>query len=122
MPGSSRSTERSALAWALFGLSVVALVASLTLSVVLGTWDPQDDVLAVVAAVGLCGMSLIGALIAARTGNGIGWIFLAIALSFWASQVAQDLADHGVPRGASYAEGTTVTGRIPVSARREVVA
>ncbi len=101
---SSGPQGRSALAWALFGLSAAALVVSFVLSVVLGTWDPNDAQLAIPAAIGLLAMALIGALIASRTGNAIGWIFLAISLSFWASQVAQDLADYAMPRGESYAE------------------
>lgn len=66
----------------------------------------MDNVLAIVAAIGLIAMSLIEALIASRTGNAIGSIFLALPLSFWASQVAQDLADYGLPRDEAYAEFT----------------
>jgi signal transduction histidine kinase len=103
---SERPNGRPTLAWALFGLATAALVASLGLSVALGTWQPQDAQLAIPAAVGLFAMSLIGALIASRTGNAIGRIFLAIPVVFWLSQVAQDLADYGVPRREWYAEVT----------------
>jgi signal transduction histidine kinase len=98
-----RPIGRSAIAWGLVALSAAALLVSFGLSVALGTWDPQDGQLAIPAAIGLLAMSLIGALIASRTGNAIGWIFLAIPTTFWVSQLAQDLADHAVLRGAGYA-------------------
>jgi len=50
-------------------------------------------------------MAVIGALVASRTGNPIGWLLLTIPFTLWLSQFAQDLADHGIPLGASYGLG-----------------
>jgi signal transduction histidine kinase len=101
---SERPTGRSVLAWSLFGVAAAALVASFVLSVALGTWQPQDAELAIPAAIGTLAMAFIGALIAARAGNPIGWIYLALPASFWVSQLAADLSDYGIPRGAGYAD------------------
>jgi signal transduction histidine kinase len=103
-PRPERRTWQPVLAWGLFGLTAAALVVSFVLSVVLGTWQPQDAQLAISAAVGTLAMAFIGALIAARAGNAIGWLFLVIPASFWVSQLAQDLADYGAPRSEPYAE------------------
>jgi hypothetical protein len=63
---------RPILAWSLFAISVEALVASIVLSVFLVTSQPDDSRLAIPAALGMLAMGVIGALIAARTGNAIG--------------------------------------------------
>jgi signal transduction histidine kinase len=103
-PGPERRSWRTALAWGLFGLAATSLIASFVLSVVLGTWQPQDAQLAIPAAIGTLAMAFIGALIAARADNPIGWIYLALPASFWVSQLAADLSDYGIPRGAGYAD------------------
>ena len=94
---------RPILACSLFAISVEALVASIVLSVFLVTSQPDDSRLAIPAALGMLAMGVIGALIAARTGKrDRGWIFLTIPVTFWVSQLAQDLADYGLPRGEQY--------------------
>jgi signal transduction histidine kinase len=66
----------------------------------------EDDSLAlgVVATLGGCAMAAVGALVAARIGNPIGWLLLAIPLATGVSQVAQTLAEHGAPEHADYAQ------------------
>ena len=94
---------RAILAWALCAIGGAALVGTIVLSLTLGTWGPDDTGLVIPLAIGTIAMSVIGALVAARTGNAIGWILLSIPVTLWTSQLAQDLADYGLPRGAAYA-------------------
>ena len=65
-----------------------------------------DLPLGIVATVGGFAMAAVGALVAARTGNPIGWLLLAIPLGTGVSQVAQTLAEEGAPRHAGYAQFT----------------
>ena len=93
---------RAILAWALCATAGVLLVTSIVLSIVLGTWDQEDTGLAIPAALGTLAMAVIGALLASRTGNVIGWLYLSIPVIFWVSQLAQDLYDYGFERAAGY--------------------
>jgi signal transduction histidine kinase len=93
---------RAILAWALCAIAGLLLVTSIVLSIVLGTWDQEDTGLAIPTALGTLAMALIGALLASRTGNAIGWLYLAIPVIFWVSQLAQDLFDYGFGRADGY--------------------
>ncbi len=67
--------QRPRLAWTLLGLTVVLLAASLVLAFTGGeTWNGKLAILPVVLA-----FAVVGALVAARTGNRLGWLFLAAA-------------------------------------------
>ncbi|HEY7325618.1 MAG TPA: hypothetical protein VH520_12405 [Streptosporangiaceae bacterium] len=66
-PGASR------VAWTLLGLSVVLMAASLVIAVTGGeTWDAKLAVIPVELA-----LAVVGVLVAARSGNRLGWLFLA---------------------------------------------
>jgi hypothetical protein len=67
------SRGASRLAWTLLGLIVVLLAASLVIAITGGErWNSKPAVLPVLIA-----LAVVGALIAARTGNRLGWLFLA---------------------------------------------
>ena len=91
------------LAWCLCAFAVVLIVTSIVLSALLGTWDPEDTGLVIPTAIGTLAMAVIGALVASRSGNVIGWLLLSIPVIFWSSQLAQDLFDYGFERGGAYA-------------------
>jgi signal transduction histidine kinase len=85
--------------------AVVLLLAPPALKAALGiplVW--VDLALGIVATIGGCAMAAVGALVAARTRNPIGWLLLAIPLGTGVSQVAQTLAEYGAPRHAGYAQ------------------
>ena len=96
-------TDRSSRRWA-WPLAWVAIGA-----VVLGTvglrFDPDqtsdDLLLAIVAVLGAAFLSVIGALIASRTGNPIGWLYLAIilveGLGLTLGAYADVASDRGLP-------------------------
>jgi signal transduction histidine kinase len=94
--------RRAVLAWGLCAIAVALLVTSIVFSLVLGTWDPEDTGLVIPAALGTLAMALVGALLAARTGNAIGWLLLSIPVIFWISGLAQDVFDRGFAEGAGY--------------------
>jgi hypothetical protein len=61
------------LAWALLGLTVVLMAAALVIAFTGGgTWNVKLAVIPVEFA-----LAMMGALVAARTGNRLGWLFLA---------------------------------------------
>jgi peptidoglycan/LPS O-acetylase OafA/YrhL len=67
--------RRPRLAWALLGLTVVLLAASVLIGLARGqTWNAKFSFIAVSLP-----FSVVGALVAARTGNRLGWLFLAAA-------------------------------------------
>ena len=65
----------SRLAWALFGLTVVLIAASLVIAFTGGeSWNQKLATIPTVIA-----FAAVGALVAARTGNRLGWLFLSAA-------------------------------------------
>jgi hypothetical protein len=67
--------RRPRLAWALLGLTVVLLAASVIVGAARGqTWNQKYAFIPVSAS-----FAMVGALVAARTGNRLGWLFLAAA-------------------------------------------
>jgi hypothetical protein len=81
-PAPQRQARR--LAWALLGLAVVLMASSLVLAFTGGeTWNANFATMPVALT-----FALVGALIAARTGNRLGWLFLAASLAVGASLVA----------------------------------
>jgi hypothetical protein len=76
------------LAWALLGLIIVLMAANLVLAFTGGeTGNAKIATMPVALA-----FALVGALIAARTGNRLGWLFLAAGLAAGASLVADAYA------------------------------
>jgi hypothetical protein len=68
-----QSGRRPGLAWALLGLTVVLLASSLVIAFTGGeAWNQKFATSPVMIA-----FALVGALVAARTGNRLGWLFLA---------------------------------------------
>ena len=69
----ARHRRAAWLAWALLSLSVVLLAAGLALAFTGGeTWSAKIATMPVALA-----FAVVGALVAARTGNRLGWLFLA---------------------------------------------
>ena len=80
--------RRARLAWALLGLTVVLLVSSLVIAFTGGeTFDTKFATIPVELA-----FAVVGALVAARTGNRIGWLFLGAGLAAAASLATQAYA------------------------------
>jgi len=76
--------RRSRLAWALLGLTVALLAAALVIGFTGGeAWNQKFATMPVALA-----FAVIGALVAARTGNRLGWLFLAAGPVTAASLVA----------------------------------
>jgi hypothetical protein len=68
--------RRAGLAGALLGISVVLLAAGLVIGLTGGEgWNQKLGTAPVLLA-----FALVGALVAARTGNRLGWLFLAVSL------------------------------------------
>ncbi len=67
--------RRSRLAWALFGLTIVLLASGLVIGFTGGeAWNQKFATVPLVLA-----LAVVGALVAARTGNRLGWLFLIAA-------------------------------------------
>ncbi len=80
--------RRSRLAWALLGLTVVLLAASLLIGFTGGeAWNQKFATMPVALA-----FAVVGALVAARSGNRLGWLFLTAALVSGVSLVADAYA------------------------------
>ncbi|HWN63956.1 MAG TPA: hypothetical protein VNO25_25155, partial [Streptosporangiaceae bacterium] len=85
---------RPRLAWALLGLTVVLLASSLVIAFTGGeAWNQKFATIPVMIA-----FAVVGALVAARTGNRLGWLFLAagtvgavsLAVEAYAARVPAD--------------------------------
>ena len=86
--------RRPRLAWALLGLTVVLLASSLVIAFTGGeAWNQKFATIPVMIA-----FAVVGALVAARTGNRLGWLFLAagtvgavsLAVEAYAARVPAD--------------------------------
>lgn len=99
-----RARGRSVLAWTIAGVSIALMATSLVTEIATGTLLGAEDTAFI--APGLLGgaaFAIVGALIAARTGNPLGSIFLVIAASFAVSIVAQKWADVAIAEGRALA-------------------
>ncbi len=77
------------LAWTLFGLVVAAMAASLVIAFTGGeTWNSKLAFIPVELAV-----AVVGAVVAARTGNRLGWLFLSAGVGGAAAVLAAAYAD-----------------------------
>jgi hypothetical protein len=89
--------RRRRLAWTLLGLTVLLLAASVALGSLRGqTWNEKFAFIPVSAS-----FAVVGALVAARTGNRLGWLFLTAAATSAVTVLA-----------AAYA-GPARTGQLP---------
>jgi signal transduction histidine kinase len=94
---------RSRLAWTIAIASVAGLVLAEALKL---AWDlslGEDVQLFVPVLIGAIAMGWIGATIAVRTRNPLGWILLAIPAGTTVSLLAEVLTEHGGPSDAWYA-------------------
>jgi hypothetical protein len=81
-------TRRSRLAWALLGLTVVLIVSTLVIAFTGGeAWNQKFATIPVMIA-----FALVGALVAARTGNRLGWLFLFAGMAGAVSLVTEAYA------------------------------
>jgi signal transduction histidine kinase len=72
---------RSVVAWTAVGLSVALLTVSMAIKIEAGMLLGADDSLLVAPGVlGGLAFAVVGALVASRTGNAVGWIFLGITV------------------------------------------
>jgi signal transduction histidine kinase len=96
---------RKTLAWGIAALSAVLIAAFLAVTLTLPSpIDESGDLYFIVpAGTGMLAFAGVGVLIASRTGNPIGWIFLAIAALLGATFVAQSYTEYAVPHGAPLA-------------------
>ena len=94
-------------------LTVVAIVVSST-STQSGTLGDQL-VLTVVVVVGVAGLAAMGALIASRTGNLIGWVLLGIVASLTLSFLGSAYGEVAAPRGLALGGfALTVVAEVPL--------
>jgi signal transduction histidine kinase len=112
---STRSSPpgRAWLAWSLAAFGFGGLLAAEGLRIVFGLPLGEDMALFVPVVIGGGSMAFVGALIATRTDNAIGWILLAIPATTGVSLVAQALYDHGAPDAAGYAPATYWLSQTP---------
>jgi signal transduction histidine kinase len=91
---------RSVIAWTIAGLSVAVMATSPAIKIVSGTLFGADDTAIILPGLlGGLAFAVVGALIAARTGNAVGWVFLGIAASFAISIPAQNWVDVAIEDG-----------------------
>jgi signal transduction histidine kinase len=97
------SRMRSRLAWTIAVTSVLGLFVAEGLKFAFDL-DVSDDLLLFFpVVVGAMAMGWVGAMIASRTTNPLGWILLAIPAGTSVSLIASTFTDHGGPTGAWYA-------------------
>ena len=97
------SRGRAWLAWEIAIFALVAMFASYALDLAFGGSVSTDLGLFLPTMLGGTAMVVIGALIASRTSNPLGWLLLAIPATTGISLVAQEFLDHGIGQGAGYA-------------------
>src|ERR1700719_2656936 len=99
--------RRARLAWALLGLTVALVAAAIAIGLARGErWNAVFGFIPVALA-----FTAVGALVAARTGNRLGWLFLVTGTLSAASLVLHNYAARGAtaaPPGAAWA-GWAVT-------------
>jgi len=94
--------RRPPLAWALLGLTVALVAAAIAIGLARGErWNAVFGFIPVALA-----FTIVGALVAARTGNRLGWLFLVTGTLSAASLVLDNYAARGAtaaPPGAAWA-------------------
>jgi hypothetical protein len=91
--------RRSRLAWALLGLTVALVAAAVALGLARGErWNAVFGFIPVALA-----FTVVGALVAARTGNRLGWLFLVTGTLSAASLVLDNYAARGATSAPPWA-------------------
>src|SRR4026208_244456 len=86
--------------WALWGLTVLLIVATFRLAALNDSFS-QDPFFLSVAIVMIVGYTTLGALIGTRTdGNPIGWLLMMIGSGFLLGGFTDEYLRYAVPRGA----------------------
>lgn len=84
-------------AWAIAATSIVLMSSSFAIDLAFGSgFNAEDAALIVPGLLGAVAFAVVGALIAARTGNAVGWVFLGIAASFAVAAPAQSYVDASI--------------------------
>jgi signal transduction histidine kinase len=91
---SATATRFGGFAWPVAAFAIVSMVAS----VALGQFGQEDLLVAVVTILGVTALGVVGALIASRTGNAIGWVFLGIVSCLAITILALSYGSLAVPR------------------------
>ncbi len=92
--------RRSFVAWTIAVASIALIGSSFAIKLAYGTvFGAEDTALIVPGLLGGIAFAVVGALIAARTGNAVGWVFLGIAASFAVSAPAQNWVDAAIELG-----------------------
>ena len=92
--------RRSVAAWAVATASIALMPASFAIKVAFGTvYGAEDTAMILPGLLGGVAFAVVGALIASRTGNAVGWVFLGIAASLAISLPAQNWTDAAVEEG-----------------------
>ena len=88
---------RSLVAWAVALASVVLMSFSFAIKASFGmVFGAEDTALVVPGLLGGAAFAAVGALIASRAGNGVGWVFLGIAASFAVAVTAQNWVEAAI--------------------------
>ena len=91
------SRRRSFVAWTIAAVSIVLMSSSLVIKLAFGMVLAADDTALILPGLlGILGFTVVGALIVARTGNAVGWVFLGIAASFAVTAPAQNWVDAAI--------------------------
>jgi signal transduction histidine kinase len=93
------------VAWGIAALTPLLVAAALVITITLPCTECDQEGEAfflVPGALGILALSAVGALIAARTGNRIGWVFLGIGGAFGGALASISYADHALPSGGAF--------------------
>ncbi len=93
----STARRRGVAAWAVAAVSIGLMSMSFVIKVAFDAiFNADDTALIVPGLLGGAAFAVVGALIASRTGNVVGWVFLGIAVSFAIALPAQNWVDAAV--------------------------
>lgn len=93
----TRARGRSVAAWVVAALSIFLMTTSFAIKLAFGeVFGAEDTAFILPGLLGGSAFAIVGALIASRTGNAVGWVFLGIASSFAISIPAQNWTDAAI--------------------------
>ncbi|HEY7763257.1 MAG TPA: histidine kinase [Actinomycetota bacterium] len=97
LAGTAVARSRARIAWVLAIASIALMAGSFSIKVATGAvFDAEDTPLIVPGLLGGIAFAVVGALIASRAGNAVGWVFLGIAASFAVATPAQNWVDAAI--------------------------
>ena len=98
--GRITARRRSVAAWTIAAVSIALMPTSFAIKLAFGTvFGAQDTAIILPGLLGGVAFAVVGALIASRTGNAVGWVFLGIAASLAISLPAQNWTEAAVEEG-----------------------